>query len=91
MIKTCVFKVKYFFCFILFVIFCSYFSEGFDSYASLFCFFSISGTAPVITFYDLQFKNIFKKFKSSFYASISALEQDRLSLKNNTQIRKVVF
>ena len=66
MIKTCVFKVKYFFCFILFVIFCSYFSEGFDSYASLFCFFSISGTAPVITFYDLQFKNIFKKFKSSF-------------------------
>ena len=66
MVKTCVFKLKYFFCFILFVIFCSYFSKGFDSYVSLFCFFSISGIAPVITFYDLQFENIFKKFISSF-------------------------
>ena len=75
MIKICVFRVKYFFCFILFVIFCSYFSEGFDSHVSLFCFFSISGIAPLITCYDLQFKNIFKKFISSFmYFSYSAFQ-----------------
>ena len=46
MVKICVFRVKYFFCFILFM-FCSHFSEGFDSHVSLFCFFSISGIAPL--------------------------------------------
>ena len=76
MIKICVFRVKYFFCFILFVIFCSYFSEGFDSHVILFCHFSISGIAPLITCYNLQFKNIFKKFITSFmYFSYSAFQR----------------
>ena len=74
MVKICVFRVKYFFCFILFM-FCSHFSEGFDSHVSLFCFFSISGIAPLIACYDLQFRNIFKKFISSFmYFSYSAFQ-----------------
>ena len=74
MVKICVFRVKYFFCFILFVMFSSYFSEGFDSHVSLFCFVSISGIAPLITCYHLQFK-IFKKFISSFmYFSYSAFQ-----------------
>ena len=65
-IKICVFRLKYFFfCFNLFVIFCSYFSEGFDSHVSLFRFFSISGIAPSIICFDLQFRNIFKKVITS--------------------------
>ena len=55
-----------FFVLFYFVIFCSHFSEGFDSHVSLFCFFSISGVAPLITYYDLQFRNIFRKFLNSF-------------------------
>ena len=75
LIKIWVFRVKYFFCFVLFVIFCSHFSEGIDSHVSLFCFFSISGIASLITCYDLQFKNIFQKFISSFmYFSYSAFQ-----------------
>ena len=75
MIKICVFRVKYFFCLILFVILCLYYSDGFDSPVSLFCFFSISGIAPLITCFDLQFKNMFKKFITSFlYFSYSALQ-----------------
>ena len=74
MVKICVFRVKYSFCFILFM-FCSHFSEGFDSHVSLFCFFSISGIAPLITCYDLQFKNIFQTFISFFmYFSYSAFQ-----------------
>ena len=74
MVKICVFRVKYFFCFILFM-FCAHFSERFDSYVSLLCFFSISGIAPLITCYDSQFKNILKKFISSFmYFSYSAFQ-----------------
>ena len=74
MIKMCIFRVEYFYllyfifiCFILFVIFCSYFFKGFDLHVSLFCFFSISGIAPLITCYDLQFTNTFKKFIKLFY------------------------
>ena len=75
MIKICVFRIKYLFCFTLFVIFSSHFSEGFDSHVSLFCFFSISGIAPLITCYDLQFKNIFERFISFFmYFSYSAFQ-----------------
>ena len=60
MIKLYVFRVKYyFFCFNLFVILYSYFSEGFDSHVSLPCFFSIFGIAPLIACIDLRFKNIF--------------------------------
>ena len=74
MVEICVFRVKYFFCFILFM-FCSHFSEGFDSHVSLFCFFSISGIAPLTTCYDLQFKNIFQTFISFFmYFSYSAFQ-----------------
>ena len=36
----------------------TYFSKGFDSHVS-FCFFSISGIAPLTTCFDLQFKNIY--------------------------------
>ena len=75
MIKICVFRVKYVFCYILFFMFASHFSEGFDSHVSLFFLFSISGSAPLITYYDLQFKNIFKKFISSFmYFNYSAFQ-----------------
>ena len=82
MIKMCIFRVEYFYllyfifiCFILFVIFCSYFFKGFDLHVSLFCFFSISGIAPLITCYDLQFKNIFERFISFFmYLSYSAFQ-----------------
>ena len=55
--------------------FALHFSEGFDSHVSLFFLFSISGIAPLITYYDLQFKNIFKKFISSFmYLNYSAFQ-----------------
>ena len=75
MIKIGVFRVKYVFCFILFVMFSSHFSEGFESHVSLFFFFSISGVTPLITCYDLQFKNMFKKFISSFmYFNYSAFQ-----------------
>ena len=75
MIKICFFGVKHFFCFNLLLIFYSYFSEGFDSDVSLFCFCSISGIAPLITCFDLQFKNTFKKFITSLiYSSYSALQ-----------------
>ena len=75
MIKICVFTVKYFFCFILFVMFCTHFSEGFATHVSLFCFLSISSIPHLITRYDLQFENIFKKFISSFmYFSYSAFQ-----------------
>ena len=75
MIKICVFRIKCFFCLILIVIFCLYYSKGFDSPLSLFCFFSISGTAPLITCFDLRFKNMFKKFITSLmYFSNSALQ-----------------
>ena len=61
-----VFRVKFFlFCFNLFFIFYSYFPERFDSHVSLFCFFSISGIAPLITCFDLRFKNIFRKFTTA--------------------------
>ena len=60
------FKSSFFVLFLFVIFFCSYISEGFDSHVSLFYFFSISGIAPLITGYDLQFKNIFKKFLSSF-------------------------
>ena len=67
------FQGKLFFCFNLFVIFCSYFSEGFDSHVSLFCFFWIFVIAPLITCFDSQLKNIFKKFiPSLMYFSYSA-------------------
>ena len=62
-------------CLALFVIFCSHFSKGFDSHVSLFCFFSVSDIVPLITCYDLQFKNMFKKSISSFmYFSYSAFQ-----------------
>ena len=44
-------------------------------HVSLFCFFSISGIAPLITCFDLQFKNIFKKFWTSLmYLSCSVFQ-----------------
>ena len=45
---------------------CSFFSKGLDSHVSLFCFFSISGMAPLITCFDVQLKNILKKFITLF-------------------------
>ena len=63
------------FYFNLFVIFYSYFSEGFDSNVSLLCFFSVSDIAPLITCVDLQFKSMFNKFISSLlYSSYSAFQ-----------------
>ena len=67
MIKICVFRVKYFFCLILFLIFCLYYSEGFDSPVSLFCFFSISGIAPLIICFDLRFKKHVQKIHNFSY------------------------
>ena len=75
MIKICFFGIKHFFCFNLLFIFYSYFSEGFDSDVSLFCLCSISGIAPLITCFDLQFKNMFKKFITSLiHSGYSALQ-----------------
>ena len=94
MIKICVFTVRYFFCFNLFVIFSSYFAKWFDSHVSLFCFFSISGAAPLITCFDLQFKNIFKTFITSLtyfsYSAFHALLQIFLLFSFLLVIRKLI-
>ena len=47
----------------------------FDTHVSLFCFFPISGIKPLITCYDLQFKNLCIKFKTFFmYFRYSAFQ-----------------
>ena len=95
MIKIYIFRVKvFYFCFNLFFIFYSYFSEGFDSHVSFFCFFSISGIAPLITCFALQFKNMFRKFITSLnysnYSVFQILQQIYLLFNFLSVIRNLI-
>ena len=78
MVKICVFRVKYFFCFILFM-FCSHFSEGFDSHVSLFCFFSISGVATLYFKDKIGSNGVFEqKWKKDFKGPIFFLTESQI-------------